>query len=94
MMVFERASDWSLSGGGMIGNIKQETESSRHELSRIQQQKGQASQTLSRRGLGAILLFIIISMGAFLLRDFDLICSPQFLNRFVSYSVIPRRHIW
>lgn len=86
LIAFERASDWSLSGWGMIGIIKQETESSRHELSRIQQQIGQESQTLSRRGLGAILLFILISMGAFLLRDFDLFSSvSESVRQFLGY---------
>lgn len=71
----------------MIGRIKQETKPSRYELSRIQrQQKVQGSEALSRRGLWGVLLFIIISIGTFLMKDFDLLTSvSESVRQFLGY---------
>lgn len=60
----------------MIEHIKQETESTRQRtLGKRRQQKVRDLHGLSRRGLWEILLFVLISIGALSLREFNLLAS-------------------
>lgn len=60
----------------MIGQIKQETEISRQRaLGKKRQKKVQDLLGLSRRSLWEILLFVLLSIGAFSLREFNLLGS-------------------
>ncbi|HEY5672301.1 MAG TPA: hypothetical protein VIR78_01225 [Malonomonas sp.] len=63
----------------MIGHIKPETEISRHatRLASRKRKKVQALYVLSRRSLWEILLFLLLSIGVFSFREFDLFAAAS-----------------